>query len=305
MVAHSETYDGSLGDARAFCEVVDFGTISAAARRLGESKGSISRRISRLEAKLGVRLLARTPRAVTTTEEGLAFHGKALAGLALLDEAAEAARGQREIPRGHLRITAAVDIAIELLPPFIATFRDRYPQISVGVIATDSPIDLAAHRIDLAVRIGMGELPDQAYRGVELARGSIGFFASPYWISSHALPQLPSEIDMNDLVVSEKQGPGRTFRFGHKDGRFAEVRGRAGVQVTDLAMALRLAEEGAGIALLPDLITSRAILRGSIVPVLADWKIAGLRLHAITLAGRDVPARVRLFRDYLKDCLDR
>ncbi len=303
MVIDSETFTGSLGDVRAFCEVVDFGSVTAAARRLGQSKGAISRRITRLEAALGVRLLARTSRAVTATEEGLVFHAKAQAGLALLDEASDTARGHREVPRGHLRITTAVDLSVELLPPLIVGFRARYPQISVEIIATDTSIDLAAHRIDVALRIGIGELPDLAYRGVELARGSMGFYAAPAWLAQRRLPDTPAGLAGSDLIISEKQGAGRGFPFSNAQAKISEVVTRAATRASDLATVLRLAEVGGGIAVLPALITARAVAAGTLVPVLPAWRLPGLRLHALTLVGRDVPARVRLFSAFLKETL--
>jgi DNA-binding transcriptional LysR family regulator len=303
MVVNLETFNGTLSDVRAFCEVVEFGTITAAAKRLGESKGSVSRRITRLEGALGVRLMARTPRSVTPTDEGLAFHLKAQAGMAMLDEASDTARGQREVPRGNLRITTAIDLSVELLPPLITSFRKRYPQITVEIIATDTPIDLAAHRIDLALRIGMGGLPDQAHHGVELMGGSFGLYAAPEWIAQRSASLASTDLKDVDLIVSEKAGPVRITTLKNDQGNTIEIRARAAIRVSDLATALRLAEAGAGIALLPDIILARALSAGTLAPVLPEWKIPGLKLHALTHIGRDVPARVRLFRAHLRETL--
>ncbi len=103
--------------------MVDLGTVTAAAASRGETKGSLSRRISRLEAALGATLVARHPRAVSPTAEGLAFYAKVQESLALLDEAAETARDARTVPSGHLRVTTSVDFGIELMPGIVASFR--------------------------------------------------------------------------------------------------------------------------------------------------------------------------------------
>jgi len=300
MVAESETFGGSLRDARAFCEVVDFGSISAAARRLGESKGAISRRVTRLEAGLGVRLLARTSRAVTPTEEGKAFHARAQAGLALLDEAADSARGQREIPRGNLRITCALDLSTELLPPLLARFLALYPQITPELIVTDTPIDLAAHRIDLALRIGFGGLPDQVYSGYELASSSLQVYASPDWIAANGLPAEPQDLQARPFVTLARPLPDGGLSLIDANGRSAAVKVRVAGRVSDFATLIRIAEAGIGAAYLPGFIVRRALRAGSLVSLLPDWHFPGLRLHALTLPGRDVPARVRLFRQFLK-----
>lgn len=300
MVVESETFDGSLRDARAFCEVVDFGSISAAARRLGESKGAISRRITRLEGGLGVRLLARTSRAVTATEEGMAFHARAQAGLALLDEAADSARGLREIPRGNLRITCALDLSTELLPPLIAQFLTLYPQITPELIVTDTLIDLAAHRIDLALRIGTGGLPDQAYSGFELASTSLQFFASPAWVAANGRPIEPHDMNGQPVITLARRLPNGGLSLTDNAGRTTAIKPRIAARASDFATLIRMAEAGIGAACLPGLIVPRALRAGSLIALLPGWHFPGFRLHALTLPGRDVPARVRLFRQFLK-----
>ena len=148
MVDKMETLGGPLADVRAFCMVVELGTISAAARVLGETKGGVSRRLSRLEQLLGVSLLARTPRSVTPTEEGNIFFARAREGLLLLDEATELARDARATPRGHLRVTAPVDLGYELLPELVVKFQRQYPDITVDLLLSDNALDLAANQID-------------------------------------------------------------------------------------------------------------------------------------------------------------
>src|SRR5690625_2882886 len=133
MVDETETLGGALEDIRAFCAVVELGSISGAAQHRGETKGAVSRRISRLEQRLGTLLLSRTPRAVTATEEGLAFHAKARDALDLLDDAAESARQSQAIPRGRLRVTAPHDLGLELLPPLMTRFRAEHPQIAIDL----------------------------------------------------------------------------------------------------------------------------------------------------------------------------
>ena len=300
MVVGTETFEGSLRDARAFCEVVDFGSISAAAKRLGESKGAISRRVTRLESKLGVRLLARTSRAVTATEEGIAFHARAQAGLALLDEAADSARGQREIPRGNLRITCALDLRTELLPPLIARFLASYPQITPELIVTDTPIDLAAHRIDLALRIGIGDLPDQGYSGFELATSEFQVYAAPQWVAAFGIPNEPLDMKGRPIVTLARQLPDDGLPLIGDGGIKAAIQARVAGRATDFATLIRMAEAGIGAAYLPKLIVGRALATGSLIGVLPGWSFPGIKLHALTLPGRDVPARVRLFRTFLK-----
>lgn len=306
MVADMETrssplhYSGSLGDARTFCEVVERGTLTHAAKWLRESKGSISKRLSRLEAQLGVRLLARTTRAVTPTEEGLEFYAKVRAGLSMLDEAAEGALGLKKQPQGNLRITASMDICIFLLPQLIREFRHEYPGISLEIVASDGLLDLSANRLDLALRVMRKPLPDQPYRSVELAIGHMGFYASPEWLMTHSEPTTFLEVLAADLICCEKHNTARPLPFVDDYGHIEEFQTRASVKTSDLATATRLAEAGVGIALLPSFAAQQALQQGSLIPILPAWRVKGLRMHALSLAGPAVPLRIRLFRDFLK-----
>jgi DNA-binding transcriptional LysR family regulator len=134
---------------------------------------------------------------------------------------------------------------------------------------------------------------------VELARGNIACYAAPQWLLHDAPPQTPADLENYGLIVFNRRSAERAYSFANRTGQTVAVHLRASVRVSDLATALRIAETGAGIVLLPDIITARALEAGSLVPILADWKISGIKLHALTLIGR-VPARVRLFREFLK-----
>ncbi|AUN96425.1 LysR family transcriptional regulator [Pseudazoarcus pumilus] len=301
MVDETETFGGALEDVRAFCAVVEFGTVSAAARLLGETKGSVSRRVSRLERRLGVALLARTPRAVSPTEEGTAFFERARESLRLLDDAMEAAHASRAEPRGHLRVTAPVDFGMDVLPPLLVRFRALHPGITVELLLDDASLDLAANRIDLALRATPGELPDMGYRASVLVAFSIDLYAAPDYLADRAAPMLPADLAAHALIASSAGGAALHFELRDGKGRRETVTARAPVRCSDFASALRLAVAGGGIARIPAPVAAQAVNAGQLLRILPDWRVADARLFAISLAGRDAPARVRVFRDFLRD----
>ncbi|GEK74637.1 LysR family transcriptional regulator [Halomonas halophila] len=304
MVNDLTTLGGALEDIRAFCAVAEFGTISAAARQVGESKGSISRRLSRLEQRLGVALLARAPRAVSPTEEGLAFYAKAQEALAWLDDAAEGARQSQDVPQGHLRVTSPVDIGLELMPEIIAAFRRRHPQITVELLITDTPLDLAAHRIDLALRAQDGNLPDMVYRASSVAPFRMGLYAAPEYLAAHGHPvDAPDALAEHHLIVSHEFTGATQLTLTDRRGRSRELRIRPVIRTGDYASVLRLALAGAGIGPLPDLVAAAHAAKGTLVPVLADWSLSEGRLYAISLGGQNAPARVRVFREFVRQSL--
>ena len=303
MVDEPETIGGALEDVRAFCAVAEFGTVSAAARQLDETKGSISRRLSRLERRLGVRLLARTPRAVSPTEEGMAFFAKAREALAWLDDAVEGARQSQEVPRGHLRVTAPVDLGVDVLPELVVRFRTRHPQITVELLLTDAPLDLAANRIDLALRASVGDLPSMGYRASVLAQLRIGLYAAPAYSAAHGHPDTPAALAEHDLVASRNSTGATQLRLTDRRGRVHEVLARPVIRTSDYASVLRLTAAGGGIGPVPDLVAAASVASGAVVPVLPEWSISEGTLYAISLSGRDAPARVRAFRDFVRTAL--
>ena len=309
MVTDSETlevlgYDGILRDVRAFCEVVHFGTITVAARRLSESKGAISRRLARLEAGLGVRLLHRAPRSVNPTSEGLEFHRRASAALVALDEAADTVRGLTAVPRGMLRITAPIDLAFEILPPVLVGFHQDYPQIQVEIITTDDLLDLAAHRIDMALRISKAP-PDLPLIAMELSSAGIGCYASPDWVKGASLPLDLNDLPAEHLILCDKAVAAAGSGLMTIGGQRIRLPANPAFRVSDFGTALRLASAGAGIALLPDPITVHEVAAGRLIHLLPKWPSAGVKLYALTLPGRDEPIRLKLFRTHLKQALDK
>lgn len=301
MVARMETFGGDILDIRAFCAVVDLGTVTAAAASLRETKGSVSRRISRLERALDAHLVARHPRAVSPTPEGLAFYARAKEGLALFDEAAESVRDSQAVPAGHLRVTTSIDFGIEVMPEIVASFRALHPQITVELLNTDGVLDLAANRIDLALRLGGGE-GDTGYRASLMATLAIGLYASPAYLKRRSTPASLSDLAGHDLILArEKLGP--TAQLLSPGGRIEPVALKPAILASDFAAVLRLTLVGAGIGQIPTLVAARAIEGGELVRVLPDWHSGGGSLRAISLAGRELPARVRLFREHVRSAL--
>ncbi|MCJ2069152.1 LysR substrate-binding domain-containing protein [Methylobacterium sp. J-030] len=301
MVARTETFRGGLDDVRAFCTVVDLGTVTAAAASLRETKGSVSRRISRLERALGARLMARTSRAVSPTAEGLAFYARAQESLTLLDGAAEIVRDARTVPAGHLRITTAIDFGIEVMPEIIASFREAYPQITVEMLNTDARLDLAANRIDLALRLGRVE--ETGYRAVVLATLAVGLYAAPAYLLRRPAPADLAALHDHDLILARERFGAAALALSDGRGRIEPLAVSPAIRVSDFATAHRLTLAGAGIGHLPTLVAARAVAAGQLRRVLAPWASRGAALRAITLAGRELPARVRVFRAHVSDAL--
>ena len=300
-VDEMETLSGALDDVRTFCRVVELGTLSAAARVMGETKGSISRRLRRLETSLGLQLLARHPRSVSVTAEGQMFYSKAREGLLLLDEGAELARATRSEPRGTLRITAPLDLGQEWLPPLLVAFAEQHPQIRIELLISNQRLDLASHQIDIALRATGGGLPDMGYSARSLTRLAMGWYATPDYLARASIPTRPEDLPQHALVLmSGAHGCSIVLEQGTRQERLTLW---PRLQTQDYASALRLTLAGGGIGYFPALVAEGSLQRGLLQPVLTDWTTSSGELFLITQSGLRVPARVQAFKQFLLERL--
>lgn len=302
-VAEMETLKGPIDDIRAFCRVMELGSISAAARVMQETKGSISRRISRLEQSLGIQLLARTPRSVKPTESGEQFFAQARSSLVLLDDAVHQIRETDLQPRGHLRITAPIDLGTEILPPLLAQFRRQYPAITVALELTNARLDLSAHQIDIALRAAGESLPDMGYSALRLAKLPISLYASPQYLQHSPLILQPEDLFRVDLVMPMLYQYPQSLVLYQKDGRQETLSVKSVVSVDDYSCAHRMLQQGIGVGCLPAMIARTSLQSGSLVPVLPEWTLSQGYLYAITLNSLRSPTKLVVFKKFLQSWL--
>jgi DNA-binding transcriptional LysR family regulator len=294
-----ETITGDLADLRSLCAVIDHSGITRAAQLLGESKGTVSRRITRLEHQLGVKLLNRSSRAVSPTSEGLAFYHRSKQALTLLDEGVTELSNTSREPSGLLRITMPVDFGLSVFPPLIADFLNHYPQISVEVLLNEAILDLTTHQIDIAFRAG-NLLPDSAYIFHRLTTISMQLFASPQYLEKYGMPETPTHLLDHSLLLY--------YRFGikplifHRGSNRNQVNVRTSLIANDFIYLKQMAILGSGIALLPNFLVETQCQEGQLVAVLPQWSLGETgTLYLLHEGWRLLPAKVTCFRDFICD----
>ncbi|AGP32045.1 LysR family transcriptional regulator [Sorangium cellulosum So0157-2] len=281
---------------------MDLGSITAAARTLGETKGSVSRRITRLEHALGVELLRRSPRRVQATEDGLAYRMRVGRALELLEDANAAVQQARAKPSGHLRVTAPFDLGLSLLAPLSAGFAARYPEISVEMLLTEALLDFDAHQIDVALR-ATASLPDSSLIAYRLQHIEMGLFAAPAYLRKHGPVRRPEDLAGHRLLLAQTTRGHATIALQARDGGDrAELRVRAAIAASDYSFCREVALVGAGIALVPAVNVRSDLDAKRLVPVLKDHAIDGAApLYLVHPGTRFLPSKIRAFRDYLLD----
>ncbi|AKU92895.1 LysR family transcriptional regulator [Vulgatibacter incomptus] len=293
-----EQYEGpDLLELSTFLAVASAGSLSGAARSLGLPKSTISRRLARLEEELGVRLVHRTTRRFSLTEEGLAYQERIRRAFDTLEEANAALRESEETPRGHLRVTAPVDVALASLGEVVADFTRSYPETTVELILTERTVDLIAEGIDLAIRASPA-LPDSSLVARKIATVSLELVATPAYLDAHGRPATVEELAEHRFVArAAVHGRATLELVGPKGQRKIEV--AAPIGATDFSFVHRATLAGGGIGTLPDMVANADLKAGRLERVLPGYTAGTAGLHVVHPGGRLLPAKVRAFRDLL------
>ncbi|MBB2830143.1 LysR family transcriptional regulator [Rhizobium phaseoli] len=283
------------GEMEVFARVVQDGGFSAAARNLDITPSAVSKLIARLEARLGTRLLVRTTRALTLTEEGEAYHHAALKILQELNDADQAAAGGAV--RGRLRINTTIPFGTMFVAPVIPDFIARNPDLIVDLSFTDGIVDLVAEKTDVAIR--MGDLPDSGLIARKLGQSRRVVCASADYLVRCGSPVNPADLEHHDCLTFNfrRARPSWPFRCGGQDVA-QPVKGSIVVNNGETMKQMALA--GAGIARVGLFHVADEIATGRLVPLLEEYNPGDLELvHAVYVGGGPLPHRVRDFIEYM------
>jgi len=250
-----------------FVKVVEAGSFSAAARRLGVPKTTVSAKVAGLEKRLGVRLIQRTTRSLRVTEAGQKYFGHCAIATREIELGEAALQSAREKPSGVLRVTAPVDLGRALLPRIVGTYTAKYPDVSVELIITNRIVDLVEEGIDLAIRWA-GALKDSSLVARRFIETRSNLWASPEYMKSLGKPAHPRELTNAAFLVHPAL---RTAILTNGKSDFElPLNGR--VHADDLEVIVRQLVMGTGIAWLPDFLVRDAVEAGKLVPVLSQWR---------------------------------
>ena len=283
-----------LNEIAIFVKVVDAGSFTGAAKNLGLPKSTVSRKITQLEERLGVRLLQRTTRTLSLTDTGSAYYNQCSRIIGDVEEANIAVTEMQSKPKGLLRITAPMLFGTWVLSDLVSNFLKSNPEIQVEIVLTDQSLDLIQEGIDVAFRVGT--LADSSLIARPLGEVNVVLCASPHYIEQHGSPQHPNELKQHS-IVSWAQGD--SWSFDHPESLSVDVKPR--VQVNDAQSLHKMALNGLGIARLPTFICAQDIAEKKLTPLLCNWSFNAVPIHAIYPSNRHLSVKVRSFVDYVVD----
>lgn len=285
-----------IEDLNLFVRIARLRSISSAARDIGLSPAGASARLAALEKQLGARLLHRTTRQATLTEDGLAFlpHAEHMISAA---EAGRAALGREQVaPSGTLRVAAPASFARLHIVPALAEFRGRYPDLAIDLRMSDSMVDLVEGAFDVAVRYA--ELGDSSFVARRLAPDRRVLVASPDYLERRGRPRTPHDLEVHACLAV---GSLDLWKF-RTAGQIIEQRVRPDIRINDGVAIRDAASAGLGIALMATWCAAEELRSGALVPVLEDYPLVSTQaLWALYPSSRELAPKVRVFIDWLTE----
>lgn len=288
-----------LNGLRVFVAVAEASSFSAAAKKLGLPKWSVSRRIASLEASMGVALLHRTTRRVALSPAGAVLCERIAPLLASLAKAVDELPEESGEPAGELRVTAPIDLGATYLAEVVTRFTERHPAVRIDMYLTSRVMDLAIEGFDIALRTGLARMKDSSLVVRRASPITAHLFASPSYLAQRGMPRTPAELAGHEWVVF------RGLPSLRLDGprRPATLAPHGRICSDDIFFVREALRAGAGIGLLPSFLAERAVAAGQLVPVLPRYHTPAGYVYIVRPALRQVPRRVTAFSDFLLESL--
>ncbi|MDE1994975.1 MAG: LysR family transcriptional regulator [Rhizobiaceae bacterium] len=282
-----------------YTRVARLGSFSAAGREAGLAQSQVSRMIAELEASLGVRLLARTTRAVVPTEAGLEFLARMEPILAALEDAENSVREAGEL-RGRLRVGMPATMGIRVIIPRLSAFAERHPQLHVELLLDDTWQDMVRDAVDVGIRVG--NLPDATGTSRIIGRMHRVVVAAPAYLARHGTPEHPDDLRSHRIVGGPAAGRASSWQF-QRDGDTVTLDVTPHISTNDTEGALAAATAGLGITSTTSWACRRELESGALNRLLQGWRTADLPVHAYLPSGRTARLAARTFVNFLADAL--
>jgi len=282
-----------------FQRVIERGSFAGAAEDMGLSPSAVSKLVTRLEARLGVRLINRTTRRLALTPEGEIYLERSRDIVRAIESAEAEIASTRLSPRGHLRVHVFPSFAVDHLSVVLPDFLARYPRISFEFLVTNRAVDLIGDNVDIALQVG--QLSDSTLVATKIVGLTQVVCASPKYLAAHGRPVKPADLTQH-ACLTLSHFPGATTWPFRVNGELVQVEVKGPIAADSAHMLLHLAIEGAGIIRFGDIIVARAIRAGLLEPLLEDLQEPdGFPFWAILPPGRQRTPKVRVFLDFLME----
>lgn len=280
-----------------FAAVVETGSFTRAAERLGVTKAVVSQQVAQMERDLRTSLLARTTRRVHPTEAGATLHARCVTILREAEDALDELALTNEEPTGCLRITATNDYGVTIVTPVISAFTARYANCRVELTLSDEKIDLVSGKFDMAIRVGW--LMDSSAQARRIRAFDQLLVAAPTFAERLKSVRQPEDIEALPFIANMALSEPLAWRYlrGDSDPRTVRMRAKISIDTTSGVRAAVLS--GGGLSVLPDFVVADDIAAGRLLHILPDWRLPSAAIHTVYPAARHRPPKVTAFVEML------
>jgi DNA-binding transcriptional LysR family regulator len=286
-----------------FAKVVEFRSFIAAAKDLALSKATVSKAVSRLEARIGARLFNRTSRRLALTDAGRLLTLRAARILADGEAAESEALAQSASPRGLVRLAAPMSFGLSAVAPLMPEFLAQYPEVAVDLDLTDAVVDLIGGGFDAALRIAA--LPDSSLRARRLRDVHRFLVATPDYLKRHGRPAQPEDLMHHACLCYAYLPTPDVWRFVNAAGEQVQLRPAGPLRANNADALMPALLAGLGLAVQPDFVLGEAIAEGRLEMVMPGWSPPPIALHLVMPPGAPRPARVEALATFLAERLSR
>ena len=288
-----------------FARVVESGSFTRAAESLDLPKGSVTKLVQQLEARLQVRLLNRTTRRVTVTADGAAYYERTSRLLNDLDDIEASMSNAQANPSGRIRVDVGTSVARVLVIPALGDFYRRYPEIQLDLGVTDRPVDLISDNVDCVIR--GGELLEQSLVARRVGNMRLVTVASPGYLRQNGVPKEPADLERSHTTVNYfSSRTGRPFPHEFvRDGESLEIWGRYKLALNEANAHMAAVLAGLGVSQVALFGAAEHLDRGELVQVLPEWTRPPIPLHVVYPPNRHLSAKVRAFVEWAADLFAR
>jgi DNA-binding transcriptional LysR family regulator len=280
-----------------FIRVVDEGSFTAAGKSLQVPKSRISRMVADLESSLGVRLLQRSTRQVSLTQEGADYYNNCKHLVAEVMDVHAEISDRQDRPHGVLRIAVPMVVGCGIIGRFVAQFQQAYSDVRIEICHTDRQVNLIEEKFDLGLLVG--ELPESSLVARTVAETDLMLCASPEYIQKKGMPSSLEELQGMDFVKIGEGMQIESFEMTHVSGEVSTVKLEPNIVTNHVAAAMSSIIQGAGVGVLPMFMASEYLLTGRIIPIMNDWSFRPQSLSVVYPSRQYLSLKVRCFIDFL------
>ncbi|XID75095.1 LysR substrate-binding domain-containing protein [Alkanindiges sp. WGS2144] len=282
-----------------FALVVEHNGFSATERATGIPKSRLSRRVQSLEQQLGVRLIQRTSRQFAVTDIGMRVYHHARAMLMEAQAAQEAIDHLQAEPRGTIRVSVPVNIAEQEMVYILPRFLQRYPDVKIQLMVSNRRVDIINEGIDVALRVRSQLDEDASFIIRRFGQINHRLVASTNYLNQYGRPNQPEQLTQHTTLSMSEDEINQHWMLEDQTGQVKRIKIQPTVMGSNFHMLTCFAEQGLGIALLPETMCAQQVRTGRLEVVLSDWKLAQGTFHAVYPSRRGMLPAVRVFIDYL------